>query len=218
MREIALAVETGIAGGSLAIFEGGAEIDVWEGLNAAAKSEETLANIEELLKRNDLDKNSIDKIAVSKGPGSYTGLRAGIALARGLQSALGCVCVGVSFLESMIFEEHPQKEIIACFGINRREVCWQVFKSDESGAKKNVGSPRVSKIKDFASERSGIENRVLIFFSNGLCRLSDLNLKSPPGEIVELKDAAAVYIGLKGINIFSEDEILPIYAREAGNL
>lgn len=48
----------------------------------------------------------VERIAVTVGPGSFTGVRVGLSFARGLALALGVPCVGVSTLETLAGEAH----------------------------------------------------------------------------------------------------------------
>jgi tRNA threonylcarbamoyladenosine biosynthesis protein TsaB len=60
-----------------------------------------LADADELLKEHGLEPAQLDALAVGTGPGSFTGLRIGLALARGLGLALGVRAAGVSTLDAL---------------------------------------------------------------------------------------------------------------------
>ncbi len=57
--------------------------------------------IQDLFKENNIELSGIDAVAVSKGPGSYTGLRIGVSVAKGLCYALGKPLIGIGSLEGM---------------------------------------------------------------------------------------------------------------------
>ena len=58
-------------------------------------SQTLLPMLDEISRMAELDKGDIDAVAVSAGPGSFTGLRIGVATAKGLGLALGCPLVAV---------------------------------------------------------------------------------------------------------------------------
>ena len=64
-------------------------------------SETLVPHIEEALRLADTERGSLSAVAVSLGPGSFTGLRIGLATAKGLAYGLGLPLVGVPTLESM---------------------------------------------------------------------------------------------------------------------
>lgn len=70
-----------------------------EGGHAAQRA---LVLVDEVLARADCAARDITQIVVGCGPGSFTGLRIGIATARGLALALDRPCIGVSTLESLV--------------------------------------------------------------------------------------------------------------------
>jgi len=57
--------------------------------------------IKEILEENGVTMNDLDAIAVSKGPGSYTGLRIGVSVAKGLCYALDIPLIAISTLQAM---------------------------------------------------------------------------------------------------------------------
>lgn len=66
----------------------------------AAASEKIVPQIDRLLADLGLDKSALTRVGVALGPGSFTGLRVGIATARGLAHGLGIPVVGLSSLQA----------------------------------------------------------------------------------------------------------------------
>ena len=69
--------------------------------NKITHSETLLPMIDEICRMTDTDVNTLDAIAVSGGPGSFTGLRIGSATAKGLALALDIPIVHVPTLDAM---------------------------------------------------------------------------------------------------------------------
>jgi tRNA threonylcarbamoyladenosine biosynthesis protein TsaB len=86
--------------------------------------------IDDILKKNQLHASSLRAVAVSSGPGSYTGLRIGVTAAKGLCYALGIPLISVSTLEALqkyISSNHKFTTFIPMIDARRREVYMQVF-------------------------------------------------------------------------------------------
>jgi tRNA threonylcarbamoyladenosine biosynthesis protein TsaB len=82
----------------------------------------------------------LDAVAVSVGPGSFTGVRVGVAAARGLALALSVPAIGVSTLHALALaarEEHPGRPVMAVIDAGRGEV--YVAVEDEAG--EPLGAP-----------------------------------------------------------------------------
>ena len=69
-----------------------------------------------------ISKNDIDLFAVTLGPGSFTGLRIGLALVKGMAMALDKPCVGVSSLKAMAECVDLDGVVIPCFDARRGQV------------------------------------------------------------------------------------------------
>ncbi len=101
-RKITLSIETSIEGGSISIIEDRDEIDSWIGTKESTKAEDFLVEISIILGKNKIERKHIKLIAVSNGPGSSTGIKIGLATARGLGTALNCKVIEVSLLEVIL--------------------------------------------------------------------------------------------------------------------
>jgi tRNA threonylcarbamoyladenosine biosynthesis protein TsaB len=81
----------------------------------------------EVMARSGLGFAALDRIAVTVGPGSFTGLRVGLAFAKGLALALDRPCVGVSVLEALGRGPGRSGLVVACVDARRGQVYLQAF-------------------------------------------------------------------------------------------
>ncbi|HOS97771.1 MAG TPA: tRNA (adenosine(37)-N6)-threonylcarbamoyltransferase complex dimerization subunit type 1 TsaB [Deltaproteobacteria bacterium] len=96
-----LALDTSTSCLSVALVRDGETVCEINQQTKAGHAGMVLPVIDEVLARASTDKNRIDLIAVGTGPGSFTGIRIGIATARGLSDALSCPLLGVSTLDTL---------------------------------------------------------------------------------------------------------------------
>lgn len=144
---LVLAIEAAVRGGSIALIENDSEIAAWHGTADVSRAEDLLSNIADVFDRTQIEKNRVDLIAVSNGPGSYTGIRIGLATALGLARALNIECVGVPLLPAIAEWHRKGTNCVVVIPIGRSELCWQSFKaSDELNS---FGSPLTGSIDDF---------------------------------------------------------------------
>ncbi len=94
-------------------------------LNTKTTHSQTLMPlIDTLLKTSDTNVNDIDIFAVNAGPGSFTGVRIGVATIKGLSMPLNKQCASVSTLEAMAYSL-PYDNGIICTAMDAR--CSQVY-------------------------------------------------------------------------------------------
>lgn len=121
----------------------------------------------------------LDAIAVSKGPGSYTGLRIGVSVAKGISYRAGIPLIGIETLlvmfRGMKIEENLIKdgsdEVIYCpmLDARRMEVYYCLF--DNSGKRLNDISAEIIGENSF----SGIpEEKKMVFFGEGAMKCKDV--------------------------------------------
>jgi tRNA threonylcarbamoyladenosine biosynthesis protein TsaB len=98
---VLLCIETATDVCSVALFRDGALIGIRESSERNVHSAMLTSFIEEVVKSAGIAFAGLDAIAVSMGPGSYTGLRIGVASAKGLCYALGKPLIAVPTLQAM---------------------------------------------------------------------------------------------------------------------
>ncbi|MBJ3763954.1 tRNA (adenosine(37)-N6)-threonylcarbamoyltransferase complex dimerization subunit type 1 TsaB [Maribius pontilimi] len=95
-RSNVLAFDTSAAHCAAALRSGGALVAEMQEDMARGQAERLMPLLEELLRRSAIGWRDLDALAVGIGPGNFTGLRVGVAAARGLALGLGRPCHGVS--------------------------------------------------------------------------------------------------------------------------
>lgn len=108
-----LAIDTSSFPASVAVLENGIVMGEHIIRNKKKHSQIIMVMTESLLRDLELDISDIDLFAVSKGPGSFTGLRIGISTVRAFAQAKGKPAVGISSLEAIAYNFSSHEGIIA---------------------------------------------------------------------------------------------------------
>ena len=102
-----LAIDTATHLSSLALFDGRSLVyeETWQSANN--HTVELAPAIVKLFERVDLPMDGLSALAVCTGPGTFTGLRIGVALAKGLAAARSIPLVGLSTMEILALSQPP---------------------------------------------------------------------------------------------------------------
>ena len=120
--------------------------------------------ITELFKTQDFSIKDLDAIAVSKGPGSYTGLRIGISTAKGLCYALDIPLISVSTLKAMAFRMAQKEESdLYCPMIDARRM--EVYNAFYNNTNKEIRGIQADIIEAHSYQKE-LDKKVL-FFGDG---------------------------------------------------
>lgn len=147
-----------------------------EGLNHAQL---LTVYIEELFETAGFDKKQLDAVAVSKGPGSYTGLRIGVSVAKGLCYGLNIPLIGIGSIDAMghyvadnVAEYYAgnNEKLLFCPMIDARrmEVYTAIF--NKNGEKIQAVTAEIIDENSFAGLLA--DNKIL-FFGNGAKKCKD---------------------------------------------
>lgn len=123
---IILAIETALGNGSLSLFRGNKEIAAFKGEAKVSRAEDLLQLISAILKKNNLSLRRIDLIAVSEGPGSFTGIRIGISTAQALALGSNRPLFGISVLDALAFSA-DFNQVVSVVSTGRNLFVWQKF-------------------------------------------------------------------------------------------
>lgn len=131
---IVLAFDTAQGALSAAVHDGEGELASSFELRTRGHAEALMPLLETVLAEAALGFADLDALAVTVGPGTFTGLRVGLAAARGLALALELPLVGVTTLEAIAAPVSAEAEetIVASFDAKRNEIYLQPFTSAQA--------------------------------------------------------------------------------------
>ena len=161
-----LNIETSTEVCSVTISRNGELLYKKETLEGLSHSELLTVFIEELLAENNLKLNQLDAVAVSKGPGSYTGLRIGVSVAKGLCYGLEIPLIAVNSLETMgIYTAlNSNENMLFCPMIDARRMEVYTALYNSKGEELKPVSAEIIE-EDFLADY--LEDNKIMFFGNG---------------------------------------------------
>lgn len=132
-----LALETSTSVCSVALSDGDRVVAHATLDRPRAHAEHLVPMIADVLHRGAVDRKDLAAVAVSSGPGSYTGLRIGVSTAKGLAAATGAGLVSVPSLLALAYRAEPfarrNDRIAAAFDARRDEVYVAVYRVTTTG-------------------------------------------------------------------------------------
>ena len=118
--------------------------------NKKTHSQTLLPMIETVMAASDLEFEAVEAIALSEGPGSFTGLRIGAALAKGLGLSLDVPLIGISTIDALAYEAGPADALICPMIDARHETVYTgLYTWDEEGFQV-MADTRVLNLKELA--------------------------------------------------------------------
>ena len=124
-----LAIDTSTAACSAALWQGGAVRARRYEVLGRGHAENLMAMIDDVNREAGVAPDALTLIAVTTGPGAFTGIRLGLATARGLALALGIPCAGFTTTETMAaaVRAEPGEAVVAVLDSKRGDFYVQVF-------------------------------------------------------------------------------------------
>ena len=176
-----LAFETSAKAASVALTENGKLLGESYQNTGLTHSQTLMVMAEDLLKQVGKTVNDITNLAVAEGPGSFTGVRIGVAAAKGFAWGREIPCFGISTLEAMAvslgaYEGH----ICACMDARRNQVYNALFYVNH-GAVERVSEDRAIALSDLKTDLEHIDGPIFLVGDGAV-----LTHKTLAGDIPEL--------------------------------
>ena len=170
--------------------------------NGYSHAEKLHVYIEAVLKEANITSSQLEAIAVSKGPGSYTGLRIGVSAAKGLAYALNIPLISISTLEALAHQVNADSGcIIPMLDARRLEVYSTIFDKDY-----NVVRAIEAQILDESAFEKELATGKVYFIGDGVEKTKTL-LNSPNAIFIENKLPSADQMSALSFNKYKKSDI-----------
>ena len=164
---ITLAFDTTAKSASVAVTKDGRALGYYCIDNGLTQSELILPMAQSLLSSLKLDISDIDLLACSVGPGSFTGVRIGVSVVKGLAFGRDIPCASVSTLEALAENiSSVDAVIVPCMDARRAQVYSATFESD-GGELKRITEDRAISLAALAEELKKYDGRDLYLTGDG---------------------------------------------------
>ncbi len=157
-----LAVDSSAKSASIAVCENGRLISECFVNNALTHSRTLMPMVDNALTQADMKLGDIDAFCVNVGPGSFTGIRIGVAAVKGLAMCEDKPCAGVSTLESIAYN-FTDDECIVCASMDARcnQVYTAIFRCDGEKTERLCEDKAIS-IDDLCGELSRYNDKIYL--------------------------------------------------------
>ncbi|MCC5927678.1 MAG: tRNA (adenosine(37)-N6)-threonylcarbamoyltransferase complex dimerization subunit type 1 TsaB [Cyclobacteriaceae bacterium] len=206
-----ISIETATPVCSVSLYADGKLQAMFESYLEKSHSKYLTVLIQEIVRSADLTLSDINAVAVSKGPGSYTGLRIGTSTAKGLCFGLDIPLISVDTLEAMAcgVSKYMAEDILLCPMLDARRM--EVYSCIYDHQLQAITETEAIVI-DSESFTSFLGNAKIAFFGNGAAKCKNV-IQHPNAIFIDGIHPSAKDIGTLACRKFatSSFEDLPAY-------
>ena len=212
-----LAFESTAKAASAALIRDGKLVSQYSQCSGLTHSRTLLPMGEDMLKNAELTLGDVDLIAVAHGPGSFTGVRIGVSMVKGLAWAADKPCVGVSTLEAMAWHGLAAGGLICPVMDARRSQVYNALFRMKDGRPVRLTEDRPIALTELAEELRAYKERVFLVGDGAelsFRTLSELGLPCVLApENLRMQSAWGVAMAAMDKEPGSADSLLPVYLR-----
>ena len=214
---LTLAFESSAKAASVALCEDGRLISQSIHCSGLTHSQTLLPMAEDLLKNSNCLMKDIDCFAVAQGPGSFTGIRIGIATVKGLSWAADKPCKGVSTLAAMAWNGLSAGGLVCAVMDARRSEVYNALFVIEDGKPRRLCPDRAISLHALADELRNYSVPAFLvgdgalLAENFFCQCG-LSVRLAP-EPLRMQNAWGVAMEALDSPLLSSQDLLPVYLR-----
>jgi tRNA threonylcarbamoyladenosine biosynthesis protein TsaB len=221
-----LAVDTATNSCSVAVTDSTTLLAETTLVTAETHSKHLLKMIDEVMEMAGVDLSKLDGFAVTRGPGSFTGLRIGLSVVKGLAVASGKHVVGISSLEALA-SQFPWASVLICAMVDARksEVYVATYRSGLNSTAGGILEQEMEEQVTPPEKALEAINEPCLFVGSGAMAYQDAILKKlgkkaffAPSSMSCIRAAVVAHLGLNRFQTHSADDIAalkPHYIRKS---
>lgn len=218
-----LAIDTATQVSSVAVLKEGRLLAELTMQGKLTHSETLLPHIEQVLKMAAVAKEELTGIAVSNGPGSFTGLRIGLAAAKAMSYVLGIPLVGVSTLQALAYQLPAPGVRVMCLLDAQKGNAYVESYHWENNSLQVVDSVQVAKITDIVAACANMSEQVILLGDAVQKKVAGklelpANVSVAPPHIVMPRAACVAMLGQAKLMAGETDNVMdlePVYIRRS---
>ena len=200
-----LSIETATKVCSVALLDKDTILGTQEIYVERSHSEFLAIMIQDLLKYAGKSASDLSAIAVSKGPGSYTGLRIGVSTAKGLCFGLDIPLIAINSLMAMAYEvkKYDSSSFDLCPMLDARRMEVYCLVADQDLGVKQTTQARIIDENSFSEELNTTE---MLFFGNGMNKCREILSGNKNAHFVDDVHPRAINIGFLAYGKYKNQE------------
>lgn len=212
-----LAFESSAKAASAALLRDGKLLSQYSQCSGLTHSRTLLPMGEDMLKNASLSYRDVDLLAVAHGPGSFTGIRIGVSMVKGLAWSLEKPCTGVSTLEAMAWHGLAAGGVICPVMDARRGQVYNALFRIENGRPVRLTEDRPIALSELASELEDFGERVFLVGDGAEMSAEFLSGRGIPctlaPENLRMQSAWGVAMAALDKEPGTAETLLPVYLR-----
>ncbi len=212
-----LAFESTAKAASTALVRDGKLVSQYSQCSGLTHSRTLLPMGEDMLRNAELKLADVDLLAVAHGPGSFTGVRIGVSMVKGLAWASDKPCVGVSTLEAMAWHGLAAGGLVCPVMDARRSQVYNALFRIVDGSPRRLTEDRPIALEELAEELRTYNERVFLVGDGAELSFRALTEKGLPcslaPENLRMQSAWGVAMAAMDKTPGTADDLLPVYLR-----